>query len=98
LRVNAGLRTLTDTKANALIYGVGGRLRDFRNLAWPADYTAFGSIAQLLGVDLQPGESVSIFFDGAVIPFYTRTENRTNDPEFFIPRPASSNDVGSFIE
>lgn len=97
-RISAGFRTLTDTKMQALIFGTNGRIRDLRALDFPADYTAFGPIAQLIGADLQTGESVQIFFDGAVIPFYTRTENRTNDPELFIPPPAHAYDVGAFVE
>jgi hypothetical protein len=96
-RINIGLRTLTETKAKALIYNIDGRLREFHDLAWPADYTILGTPRQVLGVDLQPGESVSLFFDGAAIPFYTRTENRTNDPELFVARPRSTN-VGSYVE
>ncbi|HEX7421236.1 MAG TPA: hypothetical protein VF505_15205 [Thermoanaerobaculia bacterium] len=97
-RVNAGLRTLTDTRAIALVYGTNGRLRTFRNLAWPADYTILGPIAQVIGVPVDPGESVSIFFEGAAIPFYTRTENRTNDPELFVGSGGKPANVGAYVE
>ncbi len=97
-RVNIGLRTLTATRAKALIYSSSGRLREFRDLAWPADYTILGPAKQIIGADLQPGESVSLFFDGAAMPFYTLTENRTNDPEVFVARPVQSTNVGSYVE
>lgn len=97
-RINIGLRTLTETKATVLIYEVSGHVKDLRNLSWPADYMTLGSISQILGIDLQPGESLTFFFDGAVIPFYTRTENRTNDPELFIPTRPRSTDLSSFVE
>ncbi|HEY3057197.1 MAG TPA: hypothetical protein VGK31_14825 [Thermoanaerobaculia bacterium] len=97
-RINIGLRTLTETKAKALVYNIYGKLREFRDLAWPADYTILGTVRQVLGVDLQPGESVSLFFEGAAIPFYTRTENRTNDPELFVVTPAHSTNVNSYVE
>ncbi len=97
-RLNAGLRTLTDTRATALIYGTNGRLRDFRSLAWPADTMTLGTVSQFINAPLDPGESVTIFFDGAAIPFFTRTENRTNDPELFIPPRVLSVNVGSFVE
>jgi hypothetical protein len=97
-RVNIGLRTLTDTSATALVYGTNGHLRSFRNLAWPADYTILGPIAQIIGMPVDPGESVSIFFEGAVIPFYTRTENRTNDPELFVGTEGKPGNVGAYVE
>jgi len=97
-RISVGLRTLTDTHATALIYGTNGRLKSFRNLAWPADYTVLGSIAQIIGVPMDPGQSVTIFFEGAAIPFSTRTENRTNDPELFIPSRVKSVNVGSYVD
>lgn len=97
-RINIGLRTLTVTRARALVYGTNGRLREFRELEWPADYMTLGTFKQVLGIDLQPGESVTLFFDGAVIPFHTRTENRTNDPELFVAGAAHSPNVGSYVE
>lgn len=97
-RVNVGLRTLTDTHAMVLVYGTSGRLRTFGSLAWPADYTILGPIAQIIGMPVDPGESVSIFFEGAVIPFYTRTENRTNDPELFVGSGGKPGNVGAYVE
>jgi len=55
-------------------------------------------MAQVIGVPLDPGQSVTIFFEGAAIPFYTRTENRTNDPELFIPSRVKSTNVGAYVE
>jgi hypothetical protein len=97
-RVNVGVRTLTDTRATALVYGTNGHLRTFRNLAWPADYTILGTVAQVIGLAVDPGESVSIFFEGAAIPFYTRTENRTNDPDLFVGSGGKPGNVGAYVE
>ena len=97
-RVNVGLRTLTDTRGTALIYGTNGRLRDFRRLAWPADYTILAPMGQIIGTPVDAGETVSIVFDGAAIPFYTRTENRTNDPELFFPGRNKTTNVGFYVE
>ncbi len=96
-RVNVGLRTLTDVTARILVYGTDKRLREFRAATYPADYMTMGNVAQMIGRDLAAGESFTILFDGAVIPFYTITENRTNDPAVFIIRRTSS-DVGNYIE
>ncbi len=97
-RLNAGIRTLTGTQATVLIYGTDGRVRDFRSLAWPADYMTLGTVSQFINTPVAPGESVTIFFDGAAIPFYTRTENHTNDPELFIPPRDRAADVGTFVD
>jgi hypothetical protein len=97
-RLNVGIRTLTATKATVLVFGTNRRLREFRDLQWPADYSVIGTARQIIGVDVAPDESLEFIFDGAAIPFYTVTENRTNDPELFIAAPAPSNDVGSFVE
>jgi hypothetical protein len=97
-RMNMGLRTLTATRAKVLIYSTSGRLREFHDRFWPADSTIIGTPKQVIGADVQPGESVSLFFDGAAIPFYTLTENRTNDPEVFVARPVQSTNVGSYVE
>lgn len=97
-RINVGLRTLTETHGTALVYGTNGRLRDFRGLFWPADFTTLTTIDQFIGAPVAPGESVSIFFEGSAIPFSTRTENRTNDPELMIPTRPRPVNVGSFVE
>ncbi len=97
-RINLGLRTLEPVSARALIYGLGGRLRDFTDLSWPAGYTIIGPVNQVIGREVAAGETVQMFFEGAAIPFYTRTENRTNDPELFVARPEQSTNVGSYVE
>ncbi|HSP32736.1 MAG TPA: hypothetical protein VLU46_00295 [Thermoanaerobaculia bacterium] len=97
-RINAGVRTLTATRAKALIYGAEGRLRTFVDLAWPADSVAFGTVDQIIRAKVAPGETVILYFDGSAIPFYTITENRTNDPDLVVARPAQSTDVGSYVE
>jgi len=97
-RMNVGLRTLTDTKAKVLIYGTDGHLRTFLDLAWPAGLTIFLPVEQFISVPIAPGETAIVYFDGAAIPFYTTTENRTNDPDLFVARPEHSTDVGSYVE
>ena len=97
-RINVGVRTLSETHAIALVYGVSGHLRDFHRLAWPADFTTLTTVEQFIGVPVATGESVSVFFEGSAIPFYTRTENRTNDPELMIPPRVRPVSVGSFVE
>ncbi|HEX9984746.1 MAG TPA: hypothetical protein VGF69_15905 [Thermoanaerobaculia bacterium] len=98
-RVNVGFRTLEAASMRILVYGADRRLRDFKNLEFPADYMQMTTIAQLIGTDLEPGGYIQLLTGGAAIPFYTVTENRTNDPTVVIanPKPSSRN-VESYIE
>jgi hypothetical protein len=88
-RVNLGFRTLTATTVQALIYTLGGQLRALKTATYPADYFTLIPASQLLG-DVAAGETFTLSFDGSVIPFYTLTDNGTNDPAVVIPRPTSS--------
>jgi hypothetical protein len=97
-RINVGIRTLESVSARVLIYDLGGRLRDFVDLNWPAGLTISGPLNQIIGRNVASGEQVQMFFAGAAIPFYTRTENRTNDPELFVARPEQSTSVGPYVE
>jgi len=88
-RLNLGFRTLTETTVSAVIFDVTGHLRDLRSIAFPADYFALIPASQLVG-DIAPGETFTLSFGGSVIPFYTLTENGTNDPAVVIPRATSA--------
>lgn len=98
-RVNLGLRTLTATTVSALIYDASGRLRDLKSLSYPADTFVLAPAAQLLGATLSPGDSISLSFTGSAIPFYTLTDNGTNDPAVIVPQPqrTASSDVGAYV-
>jgi hypothetical protein len=98
-RVNLGIRTLTATNATAFIYGTDGRLRDFTELSFPAQYTLLASAADFLHKALAPGESVTLSFGGSAIPFYTITDNTTNDPTLVVPPArAQSLSVDEYVD
>ena len=88
-RLNLGFRTLTTTTVSALIFDSTGHVKDLKMMSFPADYFALIPSTQLVG-ELAPGETFSLSFAGSVIPFYTLTENGTNDPAVVIPRAMSS--------
>ena len=96
-RVNVGFRTLTPVFARILIHAADKRLRELKELTLPADYMVMRPIAEIAQREMAPGEFIVIIFEGSVVPFYTITENRTNDPSVFIPRNSSSGDVGNYI-
>lgn len=89
-RVNVGLRTLTETKIKILVYSAGGRLRDLRDRTFPAGWMQMTSASEFAGSTLLPGESMTLLLTGAVIPFYTITENATNDPTLVVGSPEPS--------
>jgi len=98
-RMNVGFRALTDTTITILISGTDGRLRDFRELKFPAGWMQMTGVAELAGSELKPGESMTLGFSGVAIPFYTLTENRTNDPMLFVAEPvAKSLNVGKYVD
>jgi len=88
-RVNLGFRTLTATTVQALVYNATGSLRALKTTQFPADYFALIPAAQLVG-ETVAGETFTLSFDGSVVPFYTITENGTNDPAVVIPRATAS--------
>jgi hypothetical protein len=97
-RVNAGIRTLNAATVKALVYDVNGRLRTFRDLEFPAEYSTMSSLESFLGVKIGMGERVTLLPSDAVVLFYTLTENRTNDPSLFVatPNPSTGN-VGNYL-
>lgn len=98
-RVNLGIRTLTATTATALIYGADGRLRDFVDLPFPAQYTVMSSAADFVRRPMGPGDSVTLTFSGSAIPFYTITDNSTHDPTLVVPPPrAQSLTVDEYVD
>lgn len=98
-RMNVGLRTLTDASITILITGTDGRLRDFHEVKFPAGWMQMTGVAELAGSELKQGESMTLLFGGAVVPFYTLTENRTNDPMLFVGEPVSrSPNVGRYVD
>lgn len=98
-RMNVGFRTLTEAKVFILINGADGRLRDFRELRFPAGWMQMTGASELAGSELKVGETMTLNFTGTVVPFYTLTENRTNDPTLIVadPRTRSLN-VGAYVD
>lgn len=98
-RVNVGFRTITATTVRVLIYNAAGTLVSFRDASFPAGWMQMTSINDFAGKVLGPGQMIQANFSGSVIPFYTVTENSTNDPTLIVasPRPPSRN-VGAYVE
>ena len=98
-RINVGFRTLTDTSMRVLIYNTAGILIAFRDATFPAGWMQMTSINDFAGRVLGPGQSLQATFTGSVIPFYTVTENSTNDPTLIVVSPRSSTkNVGAYVD
>lgn len=98
-RVNVGFRAITDANVGVLIFGLDRRLRGNRGFTLPAGWMQMTSINDVAGGPLQPGEYIQLSFGGSVVPFYTITENRTNDPTLIVAPPrAGSLNVGRYID
>lgn len=98
-RVNIGITTLTATTVQAIIRRADGRLDGLRTRNFPAGWMEMKSASDFVGVALQPGDQVTLSFNGAAVPFYTITENRTNDPTLVIaPAEGTSRNVGNYVD
>lgn len=98
-RMNVGFRTLTDATLLVLVHGADARLRDFRELKFPAGWMQMTGAAELAGSELKAGETMTLTFTGAVVPFHTLTENRTNDPTLVVAEPRTrSLNVGAYVD
>ena len=98
-RLNMGIRTLQPTTMQALFYRADGRLDGMKTFSFPAGWMEMKTPADFLGREMGPGESVILSFGGAAIPFYTLTENATNDPTLIIPGEMElSANLGMFVD
>ena len=98
-RVNIGIRALEATTVEAIIRRADGRLDGLRTLHFPAGWMEMKSAGDFIGATLNPGDQVTLSFSGAAVPFYTITENRTNDPTLVVPGPeGTSRNVGSYVD
>ena len=86
-RVNIGVRTISTSTINFEIYTADNDIRVHRSFTYPPNYTLLTSPEALLGTALRGGETLAIYPERGsyAIPFYTYTENGTNDPTLFIP-------------
>lgn len=98
-RVNIGIRALEATTVEAIIRRADGRLDGLRTLRFPAGWMEMRSASDFIGATLNPGDQVTLSFNGAAVPFYTITENQTNDPTLVVPgAEGTSRDVGSYVD
>lgn len=84
LRLNMGVRTFLDSDVDIVVSRNGQEIVD-RTIAMVGDLLQFTTAAAFTGVDLQPGDQITLRVRGAGVPLYSLTDNRTNDPALFVP-------------
>ena len=89
-RVNLGIRSLADSSVVLFIRHADGSRSTLQKFFVAADTLLMGTPSQLAAPyvlpDLLPGDDVTLYVEsGAGIPFYTVTDNRTNDPAINFP-------------
>ena len=98
-RMNVGFRALSAATVTVLVYDTDGRLRDIRQLEFPSGWMQMTGVNDVAGSELKAGEVMTLGFSGAIVPFYTLTENRTNDPSLVVPDARSrSLNVGAVVD
>lgn len=99
-RVNVGIHALTDTRVAVVFQRADGRLDGTFSRTFPAGYMEMTAVSAFFGGKaLEPGHLLAIAIEGSAIPFYTITENKTNDPTLIVPRPdGTTRDVGEFVD
>jgi hypothetical protein len=98
-RVNIGFRTLTAVTMRIFVEDAKGTLLSFHDVSYPAGLMQMTSAAQFVGKPLQKGYVVTVGFNGSVIPFYTLTDNTTNDPTLIVaPSRGAGRNVGAYVD
>ena len=97
-RMNIGFRTISTSTVNFDVFDASNEVRLHRSFVYPPNYTVLTTPEELLGTSLAPGEAIVIAGErgSMVIPFYTYTDNGTNDPSLFLPEFAVKASLGPY--
>lgn len=83
-RVNVGARAILAGSARVFVLGADGSLKKTVDRAFAAGEVIFGSPEAIYGITLEPGDSLVATFTRAIVPFFTLTDNSTNDPFVYV--------------
>jgi len=99
-RVNVGIIPLGQAAAVLTVDDAAGKRKVSRTLDVLEGMFMMSSIQELARTEVLPTDVVrlTILPNGAAIPFYTLTENKTNDPELVVPARVPTVDVGLAIK
>lgn len=97
-RLNLGVRTLQAGPVWIDAYDKDGNRRAHRVVDLPADFLYFADAGTFTGIFLIPGDYVTVRLPiSAGVPFYTITENKTNDPAIFFEQHEIGTHVDDYI-
>jgi len=91
-RANVGARAILAGTARAIAVSADGLLKGTTDRSFAAGEVVFGSPDAVYGLHLDAGDSLIVTFSRAIVPFYTLTDNRTNDPFVYV-QGADRNDL-----
>ena len=97
-RVNVGVRAVLQGTARAIAVGVDGLQKGTAERHFLAGEMVMGSPEAVYGLSLAPGEVLLVSFSRAMIPFYTLTDNRTNDPFLYVQGVERDSSVEEYVK
>lgn len=97
-RVNVGVRALFDGTARAIAMTADGLQKATADRVFRAGEMVMGSPQAVYGIALEPGEVLLVSFSRAMIPFYTLTDNRTNDPFLYVQGVERETSVEEYVK
>lgn len=96
-RVNLGVRSLEDATLEFTVLDKNKLALGTKEIHLRTDELQFAAAKEILGFDLKQGDVIQVAIkSGDAIPFYTFTENTTNDPSLFVFQPKGI-DVGWYV-
>lgn len=97
-RVNVGARAILAGTARAIAVGADGVQKGTAERAFLAGEMVMGSPEAVYGLALVPGDVLLVSFSRAMIPFYTLTDNRTNDPFLYVQGVERDSSVEEYVK
>lgn len=97
-RVNVGVRAILDGTSRAIAVGADGLQKGIADRAFRAGEMVMGSPEAVYGLALAPGDVLLVSFTRAIIPFYTLTDNRTNDPFLYVQGVERETSVEEYVK
>jgi hypothetical protein len=97
-RANAGVRAIFAGTARGFAIAADGTQKKAIERHFAAGEVVFGSPEAVYGVTLEPGETLLMTFSRAMIPFFTLTDNRTNDPFLHVQGAERTDVVDQYVK
>jgi hypothetical protein len=97
-RVNVGARAILAGSAKVFLVGADGSEKKSVERSFSAGDVIFGSPEAVYGVTVAPGDVLVVSFTRGIVPFYTLTDNRTNDPFVYVQGADRTDIVDQYVK